>query len=74
MFKKMVISMYVTVYDGFFRTIGMQRLGLSVDNLLHPDDLDAGYKAMAADETREAETSEWIDALGKDWGGTVSKR
>ncbi len=35
-------------------------------------DLSATYAEMAADEEREAEASEWTDALLSDWTGETS--
>ena len=70
MHKKMTISLDETVYDGLYRTIGKRRMSQFIEDLLRPhvldSALDAGYQAMAADEAREAEATEWIGALGKD--------
>lgn len=41
--------------------IGFQRLAQLLDATL-----DEGYKAMAADQTREAEAEEWCNALARD--------
>ncbi len=70
MHKKMTISLDEAVYDGLYRTIGKRRMSQFIEDLLRPHvldtNLDAGYQAMAADETREAEASEWLEALNKD--------
>ena len=70
MHKKMTISLDESVYDGLYRTIGKRRMSQFIEDLLRPHvldtNLDAGYQAMAADETREAEASEWLEALNKD--------
>ncbi len=70
MHKKMTISLDEAVYDGLYRTIGKRRMSQFIEDLLRPhvldSALDAGYQAMAADETRESEAKEWIDALTKD--------
>jgi hypothetical protein len=70
MHKKMTISLDEAVYDGLYRTIGKRRMSQFIEGLLRPHvldtALDAGYQAMAADETREAQVTQWIEALGKD--------
>jgi hypothetical protein len=70
MHKKMTISLDEAVYDGLYRTIGKRRMSQFIEDLLRPHvldtALDAGYQAMAADEAREAEATEWIDGLTKD--------
>jgi hypothetical protein len=70
MHKKMTISLDEAVYDGLYRTIGKRRMSQFIEDLVRPHVLDtvldSGYQAMAADETREAEATEWLNALGKD--------
>jgi hypothetical protein len=70
MHKKMTISLDESVYDGLYRTIGKRRMSQFIEDLLRPHvldtALDAGYQAMAADRQREAEASEWTNALTKD--------
>jgi predicted CopG family antitoxin len=70
MHKKMTITLDETVYDGLYRTIGKRRMSQFIEDLLRPHVLDIalddGYKAMAADKTRETEASEWMNALAKD--------
>jgi predicted CopG family antitoxin len=70
MHKKMTISLDESVYDGLYRTIGKRRMSQFIEDLLRPHvldtALDAGYQAMAADKTREAEASEWIEGLASD--------
>ncbi len=70
MHKKMTIILDESVYDGLYRTIGKRRMSQFIEDQLRPHvldtNLDAGYQAMAADETREAEASEWPEALNKD--------
>jgi hypothetical protein len=67
MHKKMTITLDETVYDGLYRTIGKRRISQFIEDLLRPHVLDTalddGYKAMAADKSREAE---WVNALSKD--------
>ena len=66
----MTISLDETVYDGLYRTIGKRRMSQFIEDLLRPHVLDTalddGYKAMAADKSRETEASEWMNALAKD--------
>ncbi len=70
MHKKMTITLDEAVYDGLYRTIGKRRMSQFIEDLLRPHvmdtALDAGYKAMAADNTREAEADEWLEGLTKD--------
>jgi len=70
MHKKMTISLDESVYDGLYRTIGKRRMSQFIEDLLRPHvldtALDAGYQAMAADKTREAEATEWIEGLTSD--------
>ena len=70
MHKKMTISLDEAVYDGLYRTIGKRRMSQFIEDLLRPHvldtALDAGYQAMAADKTREAEAAEWIEDLAPD--------
>jgi hypothetical protein len=70
MHKKMTITLDEAVYDGLYRTIGKRRMSQFIEDLVRPHvldtALDSGYQAMAADETREAEATEWLDSLSKD--------
>ena len=66
----MTITLDEAVYDGLYRTIGKRRISQFIEDLLRPHvsdtALDAGYRDMAADEVREDEASEWINALATD--------
>ena len=70
MHKKMTITLDEAVYDGLWRTIGKRRMSQFIEDLLRPHvlttTLDDGYKAMAADQEREAEAISWCNALAKD--------
>ena len=70
MHKKMIISLDETVYDGLYRTVGRRHMSRFIEDLLRPHVLDTaldeGYKAMAADQEREAEAQVWCNALGAD--------
>ena len=68
--KRMTITLDEEVYDGLYRTVGKRKMSQFIEDLLRPhvsgSDLDAGYSAMANDKVREAEASEWIEALAGD--------
>lgn len=68
MHRKMTITIDEAVYAGLHKVIGRGNISQFLENLARPyvlkeDSLDAGYQAMAADATREAEAGEWSDAL-----------
>jgi hypothetical protein len=70
MLKKLTITVDAEVYDGLHHVIGRRRISRFLNDLARPhvvtDGLAAGYAAMAADEAREAEAQEWVDALAGD--------
>ena len=70
MHKKLTISVDEVVYDGLNRIIGRGRISQFIEDLVRPHVLGAaiedGYRAMAADEARERNAVEWIDALSQD--------
>ena len=70
MHKRMTITLDEAVYEGLNRRIGKRRMSQFIEDLLRPHVLDTalddGYKAMAADQTREAEAAEWCNALAAD--------
>jgi len=70
MHKKMTITLDEAVYDGLWRTVGKRRMSQFIEDLVRPhvitSALDDGYKAMAADQEREADAMEWCNALSKD--------
>ncbi|WP_210206142.1 hypothetical protein [Phyllobacterium leguminum] len=63
----MTITLDEAVYEGLYRTVGKRRMSQFIEDLLRPHVLDTaldeGYRAMAADEEREAEALEWSNAL-----------
>lgn len=67
MSKKLTITVDAEVYDGLHSVIGRRRISRFLNDLarLHVvgQDIAAGYAAMAADEAREAEATEWADSL-----------
>jgi len=66
----MTISPDEAVYEGLYRTIGRRRMSKFIEDLVRPHVLDTtlddGYRAMAADKTREAEATDWCNALAVD--------
>ncbi len=70
MHRKMTITIDEEVYEGLYRLVGRRKMSQFIEDLVRPHvvdtALDEGYRAMAADEVREAEAKEWCDALAKD--------
>jgi predicted CopG family antitoxin len=66
----MTITLDEEVYEGLYRRVGKRRMSQFIEDLLRPHvvdtSLDEGYRAMAADEAREAEAAEWCNALARD--------
>ncbi|MGQ0711371.1 MAG: addiction module antitoxin [Rhodoferax sp.] len=66
----MTITLDEAVYEGLYRTVGRRRMSQFIEDLLRPHvvdtSLDDGYRAMAADAVREAEATQWCNALSKD--------
>jgi predicted CopG family antitoxin len=66
----MTITLDEEVYDGLYRTVGKRRISQFIEDLVRPHvvdtALDAGYRAMAADEVREVEAQDWCNALAGD--------
>jgi len=67
MHRKMTITLDEAVYDGLYRTVGRRKISQFIEELIRPHvvdtTLDEGYKAMARDQSREAEAQEWCNAL-----------
>ncbi len=65
--KKLTISIDADVYDGLQSVVGPRRISRFLSDLARPhvtpQGLEDAYKAMAADETREAEADEWSEAV-----------
>ena len=67
MHRKLTITVRDDVYEGLYRTVGRGNISQYVEDLLRPHvvadhDLTALYREMAADEEREREALEWIEA------------
>ena len=65
--RKLTITVDEEVYEGLYRVVGRRRISRFLNQLVRPhvvvDDREAGYRAMAADETGEREALEWIEGL-----------
>ena len=65
--KKLTITVEDTVYRGLHKVIGRRNISRFINDLARPhvvqDRLEEGYRAMAADEAREAEALEWSEGL-----------
>lgn len=68
--KKLTITVDEKVYAGLHRVIGRRKISEFIESLVSPHvlqkDLEAGYREMASDEAREAETTEWTEATVTD--------
>lgn len=64
--KKLTITLDEHVYEGLHAVVGRRRISRFIESLVRPyvigKDLDIAYRAMAKDETREAEALEWAEA------------
>ena len=67
MSKKLTIMVDDEVYAGLHNVVGRRRISRFLNNLARPhvtrQDLAEGYRAMAADEEREHEAEEWVEAV-----------
>ncbi len=67
--KKLTLTLDEQVYDGLYRVAGRRRISSFVESIVSPylvyDDLDAGYRSMAADSEREAEAMEWVEGTSE---------
>ncbi len=70
MARKLTITLDDAVYEGLHRRIGRRRISRFLEQLARPhvvdEQLEAAYRAMAADEVREAEAEEWSESLATD--------
>lgn len=64
--KKLTITVDEDVYAGLNSVIGRRKISEFIESLVRPHvlhkNLEAGYRDMAADEVREAESLEWAEA------------
>jgi hypothetical protein len=70
--KKLTITVDERVYAGLHRVVGRHKISRFIEALVRPHvvstDLVEAYRAMAADEGREAEAHEWAEATVGDVG------
>jgi predicted CopG family antitoxin len=70
MSKKLTITVDDDVYDGLQSVVGRRRISRFLNDLARPHviarEVVEGYRAMAADEEREREASEWVEGLTGD--------
>ena len=68
--KKLTITVEDAVYRGLHKIVGRRNISRFLNDLARPhvvrDNLDEGYRAMAADEKREAAADEWSEGLAGD--------
>ena len=64
--KKLTITVDEQVYLGLHSVVGRRNISQFINSLVRPHvlkpDLEAAYRSMAADESREAEALEWAEA------------
>jgi predicted CopG family antitoxin len=67
MTKKLTITVDDEVYAGLHHVVGRRKISRFLNDLARPyvtqQDLEEGYRAMAADEEREREALEWAEGL-----------
>ena len=67
MHRKLTVTVSDDVYQGLQRKVGRGQISRFIEELVRPhvvdtDQLEAAYREMAADEEREREATEWIEA------------
>jgi len=71
--KKLTITVDEAVYKGLHSVIGRRKISGFIESLVRPHvisaSLAAGYKEMAADEERETQALEWVEAMTGDIAG-----
>ena len=64
--KKLTITLDEKIYAGLYKIVGRRNISQFIEDLVRPHvvdaDLEDAYRAMAADEEREAEALEWAEA------------
>jgi hypothetical protein len=73
--RKLTITVEDAVYRGLRKVVGPRNISRFLNDLARPhvvrdsledDSLEEGYRAMAADEAREAEAMAWSEGLAGD--------
>ena len=66
MTKQLTVTLNEDIYEGLHRLAGPTGVGRFIEALVRPrlpaSTLDSDYEQMAADESREAAASEWVEA------------
>jgi predicted CopG family antitoxin len=67
MSKKLTITIDDEVYEGLYKRVGRRKISRFLESLARPHvvdaDLEAAYRDMASDESREAGAEEWSEGL-----------
>lgn len=70
MTRKLTITISDEVYEGLYRRVGSGKISRFLERLVRPyvvdAELEAEYRAMAADEVRESAALEWADDFVSD--------
>jgi predicted CopG family antitoxin len=70
MSKKLTITIDDEVYEGLYKRVGRRKISRFLESLARPHvvdaDLEAAYRDMASDESREADAEEWSEGLIRD--------
>jgi predicted CopG family antitoxin len=65
--RKLTITVSEAVYDGLHRTIGRRRISQFIEKLaaphVAPQEIEAAYRDMAADQVREQDALEWSEGV-----------
>ena len=68
--RKLTITVSEDVYEGLHRTVGRRRISQFIEKLARPhvvpQDIEASYRDMAADQAREQEALEWSEGVISD--------
>lgn len=68
--RELTISIDEQVFRDLHQVIGPEHISRFIETLIRPrlqaTELEAGYRAMAADEAHEAEALDWSEALVTD--------
>lgn len=67
MLKKLTLTVDERVYKGLHRKIGRGKISRFIQEVVRPyvigEDLDAAYREMSMEESREQEALEWSEGL-----------
>lgn len=65
--RKLTITLDAAIYEGLHTVIGRRKISQFIADLVRPHvvlaNLEAGYLAMAADDSREADAVAWIEGV-----------